>query len=200
MKKLIIATVVAAIGAVSSMNAQPVQRGGVEAKNADPEKTIDNKVQRMQSQLLLDDKQAEKFAVLYKDYLKAQQDLRKQYGSDSKADRKKGSPLTDKQIVERQKQRLTYQRKAAELKEEYYNKMSGVLNPRQLEKVFFGKQQFRQAFGKPGARTYGRPEARRDANRKQAPGNARRGKGAKSNIQICPAPADTVGEMKRPSL
>ncbi|MGN0214156.1 MAG: hypothetical protein ACI4AH_05030 [Muribaculaceae bacterium] len=192
MKKLIIMTIVAAIGAVSTMNAQPLARRGGEAKKVDPEKTIENKVQRMQEQLLLDDKQGEKFAVIYKDYLKAQQDLKKQYGREEKAERGQRKQLTDDQIVERQKQRLAFQKKSAELKEEYYGKMSKVLTPRQLEKVFFGKDN--------GNRRVGKAPVRREATGKPAPGNANRNKGRRQHIQICPAPTDTVGPMKRPSL
>ena len=44
------------------------------------------------------------------------------------------------------------EKKAAALKEEYYNKMSKVLNARQLEKVFFGKANNRRGFGNAGMR------------------------------------------------
>ena len=115
MKKLMILTIVAAMSAASSISAQPMQRRGGEAKKANPEKMIENRVQRMQEQLLLDDKQAEKFAGIYKEYLTAQQKLKDE---GVKERREGGKALTDKQIVERQKQRIAHKKKAAALKEE----------------------------------------------------------------------------------
>ena len=197
MKKLVILTIVAAMSAASSIGAQPVQRRGGEAKKVNPEKMIENKVQRMQEQLLLDDKQAEKFAGIYKEYLTAQQKLKDE---GVKERREGGKKLTDKQIVERQKQRIANQKKAAELKEEYYNKMSKVLNARQLEKVLFGKNNNRRISGKPGMRPAGRLSQRGNSAPVQGKGNARRNHGKKTDVQICPAPADTAGVLNRPSL
>lgn len=200
MKKLVILTIVAAMSAASSIGAQPVQRRGGEAKKVNPEKMIENKVQRMQEQLLLDDKQAEKFAGIYKEYLTAQQKLKDE---GVKERREGGKKLTDKQIVERQKQRIAHQKKAAALKEEYYNKMSKVLNARQLEKVFFGKANNRRGFGNAGIRPGDRGFTKQgNGNRapKQGMGNARRNHGKKSDVQICPAPTDTAGVLNRLSL
>ena len=197
MKKLIILTIAAALSATLSIGAQPTQRRGAEAKKVSAEKMIENKVQRMQKQLLLDDKQAEKFASIYKEYLTAQQKLRTE---GVKENRESGKTLTDKQIVERQKQRIANQKKAAELKEEYYNKMSKVLNARQLEKVFFGKNNNRRISGKPGMRPAGRLSQRGNGAPVQGKGNARRNHGKKTDVQICPAPADTAGVLNRLSL
>ena len=197
MKKLIILTIAAALSATLSIGAQPTQRRGAEAKKVSAEKMIENKVQRMQKQLLLDDKQAEKFASIYKEYLTAQQKLRTE---GVQKNRESGKALTDKQIVERQKQRIANQKKAAELKEEYYNKMSKVLNARQLEKVFFGKNNNRRISGKPGMRPAGRLSQRGNGAPVQGKGNARRNHGKKTDVQICPAPADTAGVLNRPSL
>ena len=197
MKKLIILTIAAALSATLSIGAQPTQRRGAEAKKVSAEKMIENKVQRMQKQLLLDDKQAEKFASIYKEYLTAQQKLRTE---GVKENRESGKALTDKQIVERQKQRIANQKKAAELKEEYYNKMSKVLNARQLEKVFFGKNNNRRIYGKSGMRPAGRLSQRGNGAPVQGKGNARRNHGKKTDVQICPAPADTAGVLNRPSL
>ena len=201
MKKLMILTIVAAMSAASSISAQPMQRRGGEAKKANPEKMIENRVQRMQEQLLLDDKQAEKFAGIYKEYLTAQQKLKDEGVKERREGGKK--QLTDKRIVERQKQRIAHQKKAAALKEEYYNKMSKVLNARQLEKVFFGKANNRRGFGNAGIRPGDRGFTKQgNGNRapKQGMGSARRNHGKKSDVQICPAPTDTAGVLNRPSL
>lgn len=116
----------------------------------------------MQQQLMLNDKQATKFADIYTEYLKALENERPKL--DAKPG-KKGERISDNDMQKMQKDRLEFQKKRAEINAKYYNRLSDVLNVQQLEKVFFQPQLMRKgmckmprqgkgfAKGKPGERT-----------------------------------------------
>ena len=124
-----------------------------------PTERIEARVQRMQQQLLLDDEQGAKFAKIYKEYLQAQLAARPEHREALKTDPKERKPLTDQQMMDRQKQRLEHQKKMAALKETYYNKLSKVLNARQLEQVFFAQKQGKGRFDKHKGMKRNHPDA-----------------------------------------
>lgn len=85
-------------------------------------------IKGMQNRLMLDDATSEKFSSVYKEYLQALKDCRK------KEAKKKAS--TDSEIMDNIKAGFETQKKIAETKEKYFNKMKSFLNAKQLEIVF----------------------------------------------------------------
>lgn len=96
--------------------------------NAPKPNRIEMMVRGMQNRLMLDDATAEKFSSVYKEYLQALKDCRKK-------EMKKG-PLTDSEIIANIKSGFETEKKVAETKEKYFNKMKSFLNAKQLETVF----------------------------------------------------------------
>ncbi|MGM9802940.1 MAG: Spy/CpxP family protein refolding chaperone [Muribaculaceae bacterium] len=152
---------------------------------ANPEMTIEARVAHMQNQLLLDDKQGKKFAEIYTDYLTAQQKLRGERKQEVDRRGKDAKPLSDSEMVKQQKQRIENQKKMAELNETYYNKLSSVLNARQLEKVFFSHKQGARFDGKKGMR---------DNNGRVRPMNNR--KEGQRPIAVCPEQGEPATATK----
>lgn len=136
----------------------------------DPQKAVEMRVERMQQRLMLDDKQAEKFASIYKEYLTAlNAECGKPGDKGNKPEGKKQQRLDDKQLKQLQKQRLENEKKQAEIKAKYYDKMGEVLNAQQLEVVFFksdcrgakpGFAKKQQADGRRGNMKGERPQQR----------------------------------------
>ena len=162
MKKIFLATMVAvmtlATGMAANQSMEMCAQGNTKCKKV----SIEKRVERMQQQLMLNDKQATKFADIYTEYLKALENERPKL--DAKPG-KKGERISDKDMQKTQTDRLEFQKKRAEINAKYYNRLSDVLNVQQLEKVFFQPQLMRKgmckmprqgkgfAKGKPGERT-----------------------------------------------
>ncbi len=104
-------------------------------KRPTPEQMMDNQVERMQNQLMLDDKTADKFASLYKEYLEAMGECRMTNAEERKENIRKGD-RTDKDIMNELEGRLDRQQKMLDIKRKYFNSFKKILTPRQLEKVF----------------------------------------------------------------
>ena len=162
MKKIFLATMGAvmtlATGMAANQSMEMCAQGNTKCKKV----SIEKRVERMQQQLMLNDKQATKFADIYTEYLKALENERPKL--DAKPG-KKGERISDNDMQKMQKDRLEFQKKRAEINAKYYNRLSDVLNVQQLEKVFFQPQLMRKgmckmprqgkgfAKGKPGERT-----------------------------------------------
>lgn len=150
MKKIFVIMLVSMMGATCFAGNQ-AENKEQRRREIDPQKVVEMRVAKMQQRLMLDDKQAEKFASIYKEYLS---ELNAECGnqgakSDKKGD-KKPQRIDDKQMKEWQKTRLDNEKKRAEIKAKYYDKMSSVLNAQQLEVVFFksGIRGGKPVFGK----------------------------------------------------
>lgn len=93
-----------------------------------PEKRIELRTEQMQQRLMLDEKAADQFAPLYKEYLQALKAC--------KPEAKKEKPVTDADIKEALTSRLKMQRAVIDTKEKYLEKFSAFLTARQLEVLF----------------------------------------------------------------
>ena len=103
-------------------------------------------IKDMQNRLMLDDAASEKFSSVYKEYLQALKDCREK-GTKERA-------RTDSEIMDNIKAGFDTQKKIAETKEKYFNKMKSFLNAKQLEIVFCNKGR------RPGYADGRRPEGR----------------------------------------
>lgn len=153
--------VIAAICCSSSVFAQPDSKAP-QRKQLTQEERIEMRIERMERELMLDDKTSEKFASLYKEYIEAM----KQCRPDCKKEMKKGecpkrNEMTDEDLCKRMEACFAMQKKAIETKETYYNKFKKILNARQLEKLFCnhsrpgimgpkGKRQFKNPMAQQG--------------------------------------------------
>ena len=120
------------------------------------EKRLEFRVKKMQEKLMLDDATAEKFAPIYKEYLqeKAKCFPVVEFGKE----------LTDDQIKKNIEDGMAAQQKMLDVDKKYYNKLSKILNAKQLQQVFCKKNDF----GKEGKKAFdmhkklkgkGKPEA-----------------------------------------
>ena len=153
--------IIAAICCSSSVFAQPDSKAP-QRKQLTQEERIEMRIERMERELMLDDKTSEKFASLYKEYIEAM----KQCRPDCKKEMKKGecpkrNEMTDEDLCKRMEACFAMQKKAIETKETYYNKFKKILNARQLEKLFCnhgrpgimgpkGKRQFKNPMAQQG--------------------------------------------------
>ena len=113
-------------GMLSAQNTQTRQR----SRDINTEELMQKRIERMQKSLLLDEKEAEKFAPLYKEYLK---NLRTNMPTCPVRERK---DLTDEQKEQMRQYRLDCKQKMDEAKKTYYPKFKEFLNDAQLEKLF----------------------------------------------------------------
>ncbi len=122
MKAKFLTIIAAALIASSTLIAQEKRQAPT------PEQRIEKRTERMQKRLMLDDATAAKFAPIYKEYLKAKADCRTKC--------KKCENPTDAQIKENIAARLEAQKKAIEVEQKYYKKLSSILSGRQLQQIF----------------------------------------------------------------
>ena len=85
----------------------------------------------------LSDDDAAKFKEIYEAYYSELQSIREQY----RPQRRSG--MSDEEVESQTKGRLERSKKIAELKEKYYGKFKEVLTPRQIERLYNGKGDFR---------------------------------------------------------
>lgn len=130
-----------------------------------PEQRVEKRVQKMQKSLMLDDAAAEKFALIYKEYLLEMAKCRPNV--------ERGKNLTDDQIKKNIEARMDARQKALDVEKKYYGKLSKVLNAKQLQKVF-GKK---EGFKKGGKKQFAQQGKRNDKGFAKAPGRM----GAKMN-------------------
>ena len=113
------------------------------------EQRIDFRVARVQKSLMLDDASADKFASIYKEYLSEMAKCRPEL--------ERGKDLSDKQIKKNIEARMDAKEKALKVERKYYEKLSKILNAKQLEKVFAQPEGFKQAGNKNFAPRGNRP-------------------------------------------
>ncbi len=85
----------------------------------------------------MSDDDAAKFKEIYEDYYSELQAIREQCRS-----QRRGG-MSDEEVESQTKGRLERSKKIAELKEKYYGKFKEVLTPRQIERLYNGKGDFR---------------------------------------------------------
>ena len=144
MRKLIILAISAIL--VANVSAQEAKRE-CQGKQLTKEERVEMDIKRFTHELMLSDKQAEKFAVTFREY-SAKMDELFEKGKPEKFE--PGKELTDDDLDKLAKNRFEGQKKFAELQEKFYAKFRKDLSARQVAKVLrlepCGKQ---EAFG-PG--------------------------------------------------
>lgn len=119
---------------------QDGQAQAPERKQPTEEEMLQQRTERMQRELLLDEATAQKFAPIYQEYLTALKELRgdaprgpQEVKAGEQPEKKE---LTDAELTAKLKERIQKQRDMADLQEKYIDKLGKVLNARQLAKVF----------------------------------------------------------------
>ena len=129
MKKLIILAISAIL--VANVSAQEEKRE-CQGKKLTKEERVEFEIKRFTHELMLSDKQAEKFAVTFREY-SAKMDELFEKGKPEKFE--PGKEFTDDQLDKMAKNRFEGQKKFAELQEKFYNKFRKDLSARQVAKV-----------------------------------------------------------------
>ena len=127
MKKIMILAV-SAILAVN-MNAQEQKKEG---KALSKEERIEWEIKRLTNELFLSDKQAEKFAVTYREYAGKMNELLEKNKPENF---EKGKVLSEEELDKMAKKRFANLKEMANLQEKFYDKFRKELNARQVEKV-----------------------------------------------------------------
>ena len=129
MKKLMILAISAML--VANVSAQEATCEG-KGKQLSKEERVELDIKRFTHELMLSDKQAEKFAVTFREYAAKMNELFEK-GKPEKIE--PGQELTDEQMDKMAKARFEGQKKMAELQEKYYTKFRKDLSARQVAKV-----------------------------------------------------------------
>ena len=128
-----------AAGAGTESVSQAGRPARPERKPLTDEQRIEQRVQKMQRRLLLDEAAAAKFVPLYTEYLRALNDCRKD--CPGKKAIASGQPaqkevLSDDAIRQQLKHRIQIRRLLADTQEKYLDRFSKFLTARQLEMIF----------------------------------------------------------------
>lgn len=156
MKKLVILAVSAILAA--NVCAQEEKR---ECKQLSKEERVSWDIKRLTNELLLSDEQAEKFAVTYREYASAKDQLFEKNVKGMKCE--PGKEMSDKELDKIAKQRFEGMKALADLQLKFYDKFRKDLSARQVEKVLhlekpfgnkpcFGKHDGKQCHKHKGAR------------------------------------------------
>ena len=128
MRKIVILAISAIF--VANISAQEVKK--CEGKQFSKEERVELDIKRFTNELMLSDKQAEKFAVTYREYTAKLDEL---FEANKPAKFEPGKELTDADLDKLAKQRFDGFKKLAELQAKYYDKFRKDLSARQVEKV-----------------------------------------------------------------
>ena len=128
MKKIVILAISAIF--VANISAQEVKK--CEGKQFSKEERVELDIKRFTNELMLSDKQAEKFAVTYREYTAKLDEL---FEANKPAKFEPGKELTDADLDKLAKQRFAGFKALAELQAKYYDKFRKDLSARQVEKV-----------------------------------------------------------------
>jgi len=134
MKKMIILAISAILVAnVSAQEAPQAQKACCKGKQISKEERVEFDIKRLTNELMLSDKQAEKFAATFREY---NEELDKLFAKHApKDDFKPGKELSDKELDKLAKARFEGFKELANLQSKYYDKFRKDLSARQVEKV-----------------------------------------------------------------
>ena len=138
MRKIIILAISAIF--VANISAQEFKKDCIDGKKFSKEERVELDIKRLTNDLMLSDKQAEKFAVLYREYAAKLDDL---FQKNKPAKFEPGKVLTDAELDQMAKQRFEGFKALADLQSKYYDKFRKDLSARQVEKVM----RFDEPFG-----------------------------------------------------
>lgn len=139
MKKIFILAVSAMLAL--NMSAQDVRKE-CEGKKLSREERVEMDIQRLRNELMLSDKQAEKFAVVYREY-RAQLDAIFEKGKPAKFE--PGKEISDAELDNQAKARFESFKVLSDVQAKFYDRFREDLSARQVEKVMrmepFGPKQ-----------------------------------------------------------
>ena len=138
MKKIVILAISAIF--VANVSAQEFKKECFEGKKLSKEERVELDIKRFTNELMLNDQQAEKFAVTYREYAGKLDEL---FQKNAPAKFEPGKVLTDAELDQMAKQRFEGFKALAELQSKYYDKFRKDLSARQVEKVL----RFEEPFG-----------------------------------------------------
>lgn len=143
MKKTIL-IIAAAIIQIAAFAATPQQHqfphpDMQKGKKMSVEERHEHQTKFVVNMLKLNDATAAKFTPVYKEYLKAKDDLRR---AGMKNRRPQKGNITDADAEKIVKERLNASRQILDIREKYYNKMAKIITPTQLLKIYDMEQNF----------------------------------------------------------
>lgn len=155
MKKLIILAVSAILAA--NISAQEQKKDCCAGKQFTNEERVEMDIKRLTQELYLSDKQAEKFAVVYREYSAKRSEL---FRKNKPEQFEPGKELSDAELDKLAKQRFESIKDFAELQAKYYDKFRKDLSARQVEKVLRLNDPFggKPGCGKPGCAKHEGPK------------------------------------------
>ena len=128
--RIFLSMMAAAIISCGSLSAQTAQ-ATTKRKDINPEELMEKRIQRLETQMALDDATSAKFAPIYKEYMKEMRACRT-----NRTECKRGADMTDAQRTQCMENRFDCREKMLDVQKKYYNKFKGILNARQLECLF----------------------------------------------------------------
>ena len=138
MRKIIILAISAIFAA--NISAQEFKQERFEGKKLSKEERVEFDIKRFTNELMLSDKQAEKFAVTYREYSAKLDEL---FQKNKPAKFEQGKEFSDAELDKLAKQRFEGFKNLADLQSKYYDKFRKDLSARQVEKVL----RFDESFG-----------------------------------------------------
>lgn len=132
MKKIVILAISAILAA--NVSAQEQQRKEFPAeKQLSKEERVEADIKRFTFELMLSDKQIEKFAATYREYAAKLDELFEKNVKDGKCE--KGKVLTDEELDKLAKKRFEGLKELADVQAKFYDKFRNDLSARQVERV-----------------------------------------------------------------
>ncbi|MBQ3609699.1 MAG: hypothetical protein IJA03_06635 [Bacteroidaceae bacterium] len=148
--KYFIMMVVAVLMGTQVMNAQDNEQGKKRSrKRMTMEQMVDMQSRKIIGDLGLDDKTAAKFTEVYKKYMTALNDVRKEFplygykGMKAKAEKGEDGQMkarvvmpTDAEVDKMMRDRFKQSRKMLDIREKYYDEFRKFLSPKQVQKIY----------------------------------------------------------------
>ena len=133
--------VILAISALLAVNisAQEQKKEQFAGKQLSKEEKVDFQIKHLSRELMLSDQQAEKFAVTFREYVAAKEEL---FSKKAKKHFEQGKELTDAELDQLAKQRFEGMKKFADLQAKFYDKFRKDLSARQVERVLHLNEPF----------------------------------------------------------
>ena len=131
MRKFMILAISAIL--VANVSAQEPKKECCKGKQLSKEERVEFDIKRLTNDLMLSDQQAEKFAVIYREYAGKLDELFQKNAP--KEEFEPGKELTEKDLDKLAKARFEGMKSLAELQMKYYDKFRKELSARQVEKV-----------------------------------------------------------------
>ena len=133
MKKIVILAMSAILAANVSAQEQQRKEFFPAEKQLSKEERVEADIRRFTFELMLSDKQIEKFAATYREYAAKLDELFEKNVKDGKCE--KGKVLTDEELDKLAKKRFEGLKELADVQAKFYDKFRNDLSARQVERV-----------------------------------------------------------------